>query len=242
MPDLSTPALMAAWEDGMGEPLVDRAPTLLRSLGLVEPGRDPSDLTVGACDLLLFDLRGRLFGSDLDLAATCPSCGQGVEVVIPTEQVLPDKPDVPPPLVTVETDGLRIRSRVPTNRNLRDVFRYGPEATITDLLERCVDTVDGPGAPYAPADLPAAVAEHVADALAASDPGAEVTVEIECPCGAQWSEILDIRSILWGELTRWVQARLVEVHQLASVYGWAEGDILAMSPLRRAFYLESSAR
>src|SRR5664280_2463630 len=85
MPDLSTPALMAAWEDGMGEPLVDRAPTLLRSLGLVEPGRDPSDLTVGACDLLLFDLRGRLFGSDLDLAATCPSCGQGVEVVIPTE-------------------------------------------------------------------------------------------------------------------------------------------------------------
>ena len=31
---LSTAALVAAWEDGMGEPVVDRAPALLRSLGI----------------------------------------------------------------------------------------------------------------------------------------------------------------------------------------------------------------
>jgi hypothetical protein len=81
----------------------------------------------------------------------------------------------------------------------------------------------------------------VADALAASDPGADITADIECPCGAVWAEAIDIRSILWTELTRWVQRRLLEVHQLALAYGWAERDILEMSPYRRSFYLESCA-
>jgi hypothetical protein len=30
------------------------------------------------------------------------------------------------------------------------------------------------------------------------------------------------------------------VHLLASAYGWSEGDILSMSPVRRQFYLEIS--
>jgi hypothetical protein len=238
---LSTAALVAAWEDGMGEPLVDRAPALLRSLGLVEPACDPAAMTVGACDLLLFDLRRWLFGPDLDMVATCPVCGMPVELVIPVAEVVPAHPPARLSQVTVEEDGLCIRCRLPTNGDLREMATIGPEVTATDLLERCVEDIAGPDAPLAAAALPPTMAERVADALAASDPGADISAEIECPCGAVWPETVDIRSILWTELTRWVQRRLLEVHQLAMAYGWAERDILEMSPYRRRFYLESCA-
>ena len=236
---LSTAALMTAWEEGMGEPAVDRAPALLRSLRLGQPGCDPADMTVGTCDLLLFDLRRFLFGPDFDLVATCPACGEPVEVVIPAAGVVPTPPAVPVSHVTVESDGLSIRCRVPTNGDLRALAAIGPGAGVTDLLGRCVEVIEGPHAPDTAAALPPPVAERVAGALAASDPGADVGAEIACPCGAQWPETIDIRSILWAELTMWARRRMAEVHQLASAYGWAERDILEMSPYRRRVYLES---
>jgi hypothetical protein len=244
---LDAAALLAAWEDGMGEPPVNRAPALLRPLGLMEAGRDPAAMTVGACDLLLLELRRRLFGADLDLVATCQACEEAVEVVIPCADLAPagpDRPDVPvdrPRQVTVEEDGLLIRCRLPTNGDLCQLADLGRPATVTDLLERCVETMEGPNAPAASSGLPAAVVGRVADALAASDPGADIVAEIECPCTAIWAETIDIRAILWTELTWWVQRRLAEVHQLASAYGWAEQDILEMSPHRRRFYLEACA-
>ena len=130
----------------MGEPLVDRAPALLRSLGLVEPACDPAAMTVGACDLLLFDLRRWLFGPDLDLVVTCPACGEVVELVIPTAEVVPTHPHPGVSRVTVEEDGLRIRCRLPTNGDLREVAGIGPDATAADLLERCVEDIEGPDA------------------------------------------------------------------------------------------------
>jgi hypothetical protein len=278
MRGLSTAALVAAWEDGMAEPAVDRAPALLRPLGLIETGCDPAAMTVGACDLLLLKLRGWLFGADLDLVATCPACRQAVELVIPGTDLVPagpgavgDGPGLPggdalgpsasageaaglaaagpgavvvpgePRLVTVEEDGLRIRCRVPTNGDLRQLAGLGRPVTLADLLGRCVESMEGPKAPRAAAELPAPLAERVAERLAASDPGADISAEIECPCGTVWAESIDIRAILWTDLTRWVGRRLAEVHQLAAAYGWAERDILEMSPYRRHFYLEACA-
>jgi hypothetical protein len=235
---VSAAALLDAWEDGMGLPVIDRAPALLRAVGGGE-GPDPAAMTVGACDLLLFELRRSLFGPDLDVVATCPACGQVVELDIPIQAVIPADPGIRTGQVTVEVGRLVVRSRLPTNGDLRAVAARGPQATAADLLERCVEAIEGPGAPGAVADLPDDVADELAAALAASDPGAEIAAGIECPCGAGWTEIVDIRSILWTELTRWAQARLTEVHELASAYGWAERDILEMSPHRRRFYLEA---
>jgi hypothetical protein len=238
MAALSTAALLAAWEDGMGEPAVDRAPTLLRSLGFLGPASDPSAMTVGSCDLLLFELRGELFGPDLDLVVTCPVCGAVIELVIPIADVLPSKPAAGQARVIVDDDGLRIRCRLPTNGDLTELAAIGPDATVVDLLARCVEAIEGPDTAPGVAELPLAAAERVAGVLAASDPGSEVTVEIECPCGTAWPETVDIRAIVWTELTRWVHERLGEVHQLAVTYGWAERDILDMSPFRRRLYLE----
>jgi hypothetical protein len=239
---VSTAALMAAWEEGMGEPAVDQAPALLRSLRLGQADRDPADMTVGTCDLLLFGLRSFLFGPDFDLVATCPACGELVEVAIPASAVVPAPPAVPASHVTVEADGLSIRCRVPTNSDLRALAAIGPDADVADLLDRCIEEIEGPHTPDAAPALAPPVAERVVGALAASDPGADVSADVACPCGAQWRETIDIRSILWTELTMWAQRRMAEVHQLASAYGWAERDILEMSPYRRRFYLESSPR
>jgi hypothetical protein len=45
-------------------------------------------------------------------------------------------------------------------------------------------------------------------------------------------------SFFWMEVESWAYRILRQVHALASAYGWSEGDILAMSPWRRQFYLE----
>jgi len=143
--------------------------------------------------------------------------------------------------VTVAADGLRIRCRVPTNGDLRQLAGLGRPVTLADLLGRCVESMEGPKAPQAVTELPPELVDRVAAALAASDPGADIVAEIECPCGTVWAENIDIRAILWTDLTGWVQRRLAEVHQLAVAYGWAERDILEMSPYRRRFYLEACA-
>ena len=119
----------------------------------------------------------------------------------------------------------------------------GPAATAADLLERCVEAMEGPTRPGSRGGAARRGRRSGwPTPWRPATPGADVTADIECPCGAVWPETVDIRSILWTELTRWVQARLAEVHQLALAYGWAERDILQMSPHRRRFYLESCAR
>jgi hypothetical protein len=239
---LTTAALVAAWEDGMGEAPVDRTPTLLRSLGLVEASCDLAAMTVGTCDLLLFDLRRRLFGPDLELVGICPSCAEPVEIVVPAGEVVPARLAAGVGAVTVEGGGLRIRCRLPTNADFRSIAELGAHASAIDLLERCITDIESLDWPGQAGALSAELAEQVAGALAASDPGADIAIEIECPCGKEWTESIDIRSILWSELTRWVEARLIEVHDLALAYGWAERDILEMSEYRRRFYLDQCNR
>ena len=56
---------------------------------------------------------------------------------------------------------------------------------------------------------------------------------------ASWQLTLDIVSFLWSEISSLAKRHLREVHTLAWAYGWSEADILAMSPARRQFYLES---
>ena len=78
------------------------------------------------------------------------------------------------------------------------------------------------------------------EALAESDPGAQTALRVRCPCGSEWVGELDIRTVVWSDLTDWVGRTLTEVHQLARAYGWSEAEILAMSGWRRRWYLEAA--
>jgi hypothetical protein len=93
------------------------------------------------------------------------------------------------------------------------------------------------------ADMPDAVFETLASAMAgavaAADPQAEIELALTCPaCRLQWRTPFDIVNFLWDEIDRWAARILGEVHILASNYGWSERDILALHPGRRQYYLD----
>ncbi|GAA1274835.1 hypothetical protein [Streptomyces javensis] len=115
------------------------------------------------------------------------------------------------------------------------------------LLARCIVSVHRSGRPV-PADrlpaaeLPEPVQRRLAEAAERADPAADVTLNVACPeCGEATRAELDIASYLWAELDHWARDLLLDVHLLATAYGWSEPQILALSPLRRRYYLELCA-
>ncbi|PQM19966.1 hypothetical protein Sfr7A_29515 [Streptomyces xinghaiensis] len=114
------------------------------------------------------------------------------------------------------------------------------------LLARCIVSAVRNGEPVPgdrlPDALPERVRRRIAEAAERADPAAEVTLHVTCPeCGEATTAELDIASYLWTELDSWARDLLLDVHLLATAYGWSEPEILALSPLRRRYYLELCA-
>jgi hypothetical protein len=90
-----------------------------------------------------------------------------------------------------------------------------------------------------PRELAEPVVEAVIDSIVAADPQADIRIDLECPaCAARWLAPFDVASYLWTELDALARRTLIQVHQLASAYGWTESEVLDLSPRRRAAYLE----
>jgi hypothetical protein len=87
--------------------------------------------------------------------------------------------------------------------------------------------------------LPESVHASLADRMEQVESQADLRLELTCSeCESVWSVLLDIASFFWGEISVLAKRLLREVHTLARAYGWREADILAMSAVRRGFYLE----
>jgi len=81
--------------------------------------------------------------------------------------------------------------------------------------------------------------ERIGESMAQADPLAEILLGFECPaCLHNCSEALDLPTFLWAEIDALVRRLLLEVHTLASAYGWSEREILSLSDARRRLYLE----
>ena len=52
------------------------------------------------------------------------------------------------------------------------------------------------------------------------------------------TKIADAEAMKASEIDAWARTILYQVHLLASVYGWSESEILALSPWRRHLYLQ----
>ncbi|MFG2911488.1 hypothetical protein ACGF0D_01160 [Kitasatospora sp. NPDC048298] len=142
----------------------------------------------------------------------------------------------------VELDGWRVGFRLPTPGDVAAAEQAPAGRGRAVLLERCVLTAEHGGEPVAARQLPEPVQRRMAEAAAAADPCADVRLNLSCPeCGRQALAELDIASYLWEELDDWARATLLDVHLLATAYGWGEAEILALSPLRRRYYLELCA-
>lgn len=241
MEPLTAAHIVQIWELGQGQHPLDRALTCLAFALPDQPLDILASLSIGRRDGYLLTLRELTFGPQLDSVATCPNCQETLELALKVENIRTGDPSVPlVEPVEWEIDELRLKFRLPNSLDLAaTVGLTNADGARQGMLERCVLAASRGEQAVAVADLPETVLAQVEQAIAAADPQADITLDLSCPaCGHNWQVLFDIGEFLWAEITAYAQRLLLDIHQLARVYGWAEADILAMSNQRRQYYLE----
>ncbi|MFC9944560.1 T4 family baseplate hub assembly chaperone [Streptomyces pratensis] len=235
--------LLGAWEAGLALGAAEKSLLLHRA---ARPGAGTDELLsvpVGEREADLFALRRSLFGERMQVRVECGACGEAMEFDLDAG-ALGARPTVGDRLLRVAEDDWAVEFRLPT---VADLTAAGAAGTPADARRRlvtgCTVRALRGGEPVAPerlaALLPGRVERLIAEKAAEADPAAEVTLNVACPdCGEATPAELDITSYLWTELDSWARDLLLDVHLLATAYGWSEPDILALSPLRRRYYLE----
>lgn len=232
-------ALLEAWEQGLGASPTGRA---LRLLAAAHPGTQAerlAGLTIGERDVALLELHAALFGDRVEALGTCPACGVELDVSFDVTGLLASLPAAGAGEREVVLGGYAATVRPPTSADVLAVLGEGVnEDAVARLLERCVTRAAGAAA-Y---DVPVALLDRVAEEVAAADPAARIEIGLACEdCGHRWAEVLDVAGFVWAEVGAWARRTLRDVHLLARAYGWREADILALTPRRRAAYLQLAA-
>lgn len=221
--------LLTIWETAVDRPSLPRALALATAGGA--SAADVVDLSIGRRDEYIWALRQDCFGESLASVVDCPSCGEELELELVSSQVRVGPPASDSGCVPAE--GIEIDFRLITSRDLIAVAGL-PDAR-REVITRCVTSVS----PKDSAALPDSALGAVSAAMAALDPQAGASVDLDCAvCTRRWSAPFDIASYLWSELNVHAVRVLREVHSLATAYGWTEPEVLAVSPARRRRYLE----
>jgi hypothetical protein len=245
MRQLSALDVVRVCEWGKDKHALDRAVVLLRA---ASPDADPAALarlSVGSRDALLLALRGRTFGSKLEMLARCPKCNDPLEFATTVEALTlpPPEPGAPARERRFAFDEYEIAYRLPDSYDLAAIATTKDLVTARNaLLARCVlgawrgDETVGAEA------LPETVRAALASRIAADDPQADITFNLLCPgCKHRFQTVFDVLSYFWVELEAHARQLQREVHALAKAYGWTEAQILGMSAARRARYVELAA-
>jgi len=230
---LSASEWIAVWERGAGQHPVDRALTLLAACH-DQPRQELALFSLGQRDRLLLEIYANLFGDALPAYAECPRCEERLEYTLLVRELL--LPDASPRELSVELEEIPLRLRPPNSFDLGAAAACADIASARRLLaEQCV--VDSP----LPLDqLPQTAIDRISERLIEADPQAEVLIDLDCArCHHSWQVVFEIERFLWIRVGALARRLLREVHTLARAYGWSEGDILGLSPLRRQFYLEA---
>lgn len=239
---LSASELLGVWERGRGLSSAQRAMILLASACPEVSPDSLARLSIGQRDGFLLTLREWAFGPRFVGMASCPECGDRLELNFDVNDVRATPENEPGPYeeFSINVSDYEVRFRLINTQDLvttldcKDVVfaRY-------KLLNRCVLAVRCSGEESSLDQLPNEVVDKVAERMEMLDPQADVQLALTCPsCGHQWEATFDIVSFFWVEIENWVGRALREVHTLARAYGWRESDILAMTPNRRQLYLE----
>jgi hypothetical protein len=237
---LSALALLNTWERGLTQSSVQRALTLLAAACPEIPVEALARLSIGQRDSLLLTLREWTFGEQIVSVATCPGCGDRLELNFQIADIRVATHAQPAEELSLSVADYKVRFRLPNSQDLDAVATQTPTAAIQQsLLKRCILLASCQGETQTIEQLPPDVVDAVVEQMALADPQAEVLLALACPsCDRQWKSTFDIASFFWSEIHAWAIRTLREIHILASAYGWCEADILAVSPYRRQLYLE----
>jgi hypothetical protein len=229
--------LLALWEQGLRRHPVDRALLLCAWARPEVPGSRLPELPLGAINAALLRLREACFGGRIDAYVDCPRCGERLSLLLDAQDLLAGAAESDS-RADFELAGFRFR--VPCSRDLAAMAGMAKgtvldaEAAAHRLLELCC--LEARHA--ASGELVELLAE-VETGLAALDPTANLSLALACEaCGHRWEADFDIGVLLWEEIEARARVLLAEIHGLARAYGWTEPEILALSPERRAAYLE----
>lgn len=241
MQPLTATELLAVWERGLDQTLLERVLTLL---AVASPEMDAAaiaQLPIGRRDAMLMQLRAWMFGQRLVNTAHCPQCTERVE----WENRIADlsiaaKPDPDgPDAFGLKVAEFELQFRLPDSTDIAAAMETSDDQTARDgLLKRCIVQARRLDETCDIGHLPATVLDALSRRMEAMDPQAEIRIELTCPsCAHRWRIVFDIASFLWTEIDRWAQNMFLTIHKLASTYGWSEAQILGLSPVRRQMYM-----
>ena len=237
---LSAAELLEVWERGVRQHPVDRALTVL-SASTGESRDELALASVGRRDALLLSLYERMAGGGLHAFAECPACTERLEYDLAVRDLLAGEGTrARDAELIMQIGDVRLRLRLLNSLDLAAAASCtDAEAAARLLAERAVIDAHYEAEPLEAASLPDAILEEAGARLAEVDPQAETLIDLACTnCSHVWQVVLDIESFLWAQINALAKRLLRDVHVLAVAYGWREADILAMSSVRRGFYLE----
>jgi hypothetical protein len=228
MRTLASADFLDLWERGFRLHPLDRGLLALSAALTDTPYESLADWPLGRRNRALAELRCACFGPALQGWISCPQCAEKLEFQLDARALIGDNAAGEPIVVNGRS------FRLPTTR---DLARAGREAdsrvAALRLLQSCWMEA-GPPPDFSDEEL-----EQVGERMGLADPLSETRLKLHCPqCGNQWDETLDLVTFLWSEIEARARRLLLDIHDLAAAYGWTESEILSLSELRRATYLE----
>jgi len=241
MQDISSADLLNAWEQGLNQPLLQRALILLVATHPERQANELMQLSIGQRDLYLLQLRERLFGQRLLNTATCPQCNERIEWENKTTDFIADTVADDNTVKTFEltTKDSTLHFRLPNSLDMAAIANIkNTEQAQQQLVSRCLLEHAFASEDYAPTQLPPTIIQGFSEQIEHLDPQADIRIQLNCPaCQHRWDVLFDVPRFLWMEIHDWAQQMLQTVCKLATAYGWSEREILALSPVRRQLYL-----
>lgn len=241
MQNLSFQLIVQLWETGHRQQPLERMLTLLASILPDVPRSNLLNLSVGERDAYLLMLRERTFGSQFAGFAECPQCQERLECQFSVADIWqPGQGGTPESPLHLAIGDYEVVACLPTQDDLLAIEgSRSLKVARAQLLQRCIREVLHHGEVIDVAALPDEIVVTIGEEMLQRDPQAEVQLALQCPaCKHSWAVLFDITTFMWAEISSQAKRLLREVHMLATVYGWRESDILAMSAVRRQFYLE----
>ncbi|MFP3556891.1 hypothetical protein SB861_40185 [Paraburkholderia sp. SIMBA_049] len=238
MRTLTQADFLALWENGRTLHPIDRGLLVIHAAFPETQRESVADWPIGRRNRALAELRCASFGAALRGWTACRRCAEQLEFELDGHALslgAPPRRDEP---IAVAGHAFRL----PTSRDLAAIAAEpDPADAALRLLTQC--RVDGPA--QSPLDdgfireLTREDIDAIGEQMALADPLAEIALLFDCPaCGESFQESLDLVSFLWAEIEGRAKRLLLDVHALATAYGWSETEILSISAARREFYLD----
>jgi hypothetical protein len=238
---LTASDMLQIWELGQNRHPIDRALTIL---AVAMPDRNMDELArlcIGDRDGWLLRLREMTLGAQFVGMAQCPQCGEELELAMNIRDFGFTEPElVVVPEQTIHLEEFVVQVHLPNSHDLAAVVSCRDLETADRLLlQSCIISVDKLGESVSIDALPSEILDRISAQIAELDPRSEIILAPICPaCEYSWQVLFDIVTFFWTELSVRAKQLMQEVAVLARAYGWREADILAMSPIRRQFYID----